>query len=106
MAVMAYVSLPSQIPSVIEVTREPPGISMCQLVRNAYVASRQRVITLVLNGVTTEEVDAALDSIVPLYPLDIPGLKYVLIENWQCSAARLSSDDPPVRLIGDDYAEQ
>lgn len=53
---------------------------MSQLVREAYEASRERPIILLLNGVTVEEVDAALDPIVPLYPHDIPGVKYVLCE--------------------------
>ena len=79
MPAMAAASLSPQTLSVVEVTRDPPGISMCQLVRDAYEASRERQIILVLNGVTTQEVDAALDPVVRLYPLDIPGLKYVLL---------------------------
>lgn len=56
---------------------------MCQLVRDAYAASREKLIILVLNGVTIEEVDAALDPVVPLYPFNIPGVKYVTFEETQ-----------------------
>lgn len=64
------------IPPVIEVTPNPAGTSMCELVREAYKASQERMIILLLKGVTPEEIDAALDPVVHLYSLDIPGVKY------------------------------
>lgn len=88
MFAMSHMPFPCDAPAVIEVTRNPPGISMCQLVRDAYAASREKLIILVLNGVTVEEVDAALDPIVRLYPYNIPGVKYVMFEEAQRSPSR------------------
>ncbi|WP_336970128.1 hypothetical protein [Sphingobium aromaticiconvertens] len=93
---MTHILSPSDAPPVIEVTRNPAGISMCQLVRDAYEASRERQIILLLNGVTVEEVDAALDPIVPLYSLDIPGVKYVLFEGRE----RMAGIEQPMLSSG------
>lgn len=90
---------PRDVPPMIEVTRDPPGISMGQLVRDAYEASRERVIVLLLKGVTTEEVDAALDPIVPLYPLDIPGLEYVLFEGGEALLSQPVNSPAPARRM-------
>jgi hypothetical protein len=67
--------------AVVEIVPDPPEGTLTTLVRDAYFASQRGVIILVLNGVSPGQVDDALDPIVRLLPLSIPGLRYLDISD-------------------------
>jgi hypothetical protein len=71
--------------AVVTVTAHPVGSSFETVVRNAYRASRDGIVIMVLDGVSTTEVDDALDPLVPLLPLTIPGVRYVDAVDWRGS---------------------
>jgi hypothetical protein len=55
----------TKLAGVIEVGLDAKGEVPVDLLRSAYLASRDGTVILVLNGVSTREVDRALDPIVP-----------------------------------------
>jgi hypothetical protein len=76
-----------QVFAVVTVTAHPIGSSFENVVREAYLASRDGIVIMVLDGVSTTEVDDALDPLVPLLPLTIPGVRYVDAVDWRGSAS-------------------
>lgn len=76
--------------AMIEIVASRDGRVPAELVCTAYRASVRGPIVLVLNGVCWQDVDRALDGLVVLLPLDIPGIVYVDVadEAAVLSAAR------------------
>lgn len=55
----------TKLAGVIEVALDEEGEVPVDLLRSAYLASRDGTVILVLNGVSTKQVDRVLDPIVP-----------------------------------------
>lgn len=63
--------------AVIEIMTDPVGGFPAELLRSLYRASDQGMLALALERFDPDSVDAILDDIVSLLPLDIPGVLYV-----------------------------
>ena len=63
--------------ALIEVVRDPDGAPPGPLLRLLYQASGMGEIVLALRDIEWQDVDAELDSLVPLIPLNIPGIRYI-----------------------------
>jgi hypothetical protein len=55
----------TKLAGVIEIGLDANGEVPVDLLRSAYLASRDGTVILVLNGVSTKQVDCALDPVVP-----------------------------------------
>ncbi|WP_022683013.1 hypothetical protein [Sphingobium bisphenolivorans] len=69
---------------ILEITRQRDGALPGRLLHLAYRASQRGRVLLLLNGVSSFEVDAVLDPLVQEMPLDIPGLLYCDINDPVC----------------------
>jgi hypothetical protein len=65
------------IQALIEITYQAPRKLPYNLLRMAYAASRFGEIGFVLSGPTALEINRVLDDLVPCFPLDIPGVRYI-----------------------------
>jgi hypothetical protein len=65
----------------IEITPQADGQFPVELVKEAYRASARAPVVLVLRSSDFGAVDMVLDPIVPLFPLGIPGVVYVDVNN-------------------------
>lgn len=74
---LAVTSGTDRVRAVVDITAEPAGCTLEELVVSAYRASRDGVVVLVLSGVSPAEVDRILDPVVPSMPLTIPGVRYL-----------------------------
>lgn len=72
---------PRNLLAVVEILPDEEGLLSADLLRAAYGASRDGVIALALTGVTVPAVNAVMDRIVPDFPLDIPGIRYLTTPN-------------------------
>lgn len=67
--------------SIIEITLQPDGRVPAELLKEAYRASIRGKIVFVLQNVSPGTIDEILDDIVPLLPLEIPGVLYIDISD-------------------------
>lgn len=75
--------LPERLAAVVEISRRADGQLPDERIAAAYRCSRENAVLLVLNGVTSTEVDRVLDPVVAASGLDMYGVVY----------ASLSSED-------------
>jgi hypothetical protein len=68
---------PRRLQAVIEIVPGRGGDLPENLLRNIYRASQGGVIALALTDVTAAIVNKVMDRIVPLFPLTIPGIRYI-----------------------------
>jgi hypothetical protein len=68
---------PRRLKAVVEIIPGPNCVLPEGLLRNIYCASKGGVIALALTDVTAEVVNKVMDRIVPLFPLSIPGIRYI-----------------------------
>jgi hypothetical protein len=68
---------PRRLQAVIEIVPGRGGDLPVDLLRNIYRASQGGVIALALTDVTAAIVNTVMDRIVPLFPLTIPGIRYI-----------------------------
>lgn len=79
---------PRRLKAVVEIVPVHDGTLPKNLLRTVYRASQGGVIALALTDVTAAVVDKVMDDIVPLFPLNIPGIRYIDTEN-QSMLARI-----------------
>ncbi len=68
---------PRRLKAIIEIVPGRRGELPETLLRNIYRASQGGVIALALTDVTAAIVNTLMDRIVPLFPLTIPGVRYI-----------------------------
>jgi hypothetical protein len=68
---------PRRLKAVVEIIPGPNRVLPEDLLRNIYCASQGGVIALALTDVTAAIVNTVMDRIVPLFPLSIPGIRYI-----------------------------
>jgi hypothetical protein len=68
---------PRRLKAVVEIIPGPNCVLPESLLRNIYCASQGGVIALALTDVTAAIVNKVMDRIVPLFPLSIPGIRYI-----------------------------
>lgn len=68
---------PRRLKAVVEIIPGPNCVLPESLLRNIYRASQGGVIALALTDVTAAIVNKVMDRIVPLFPLSIPGIRYI-----------------------------
>jgi hypothetical protein len=79
--------------TVIEICPKPDGSIPEELIRKAYLASQSMAIVLILRDISPKVVDPTLDDLVPHLPLNIPGVKYVRVQDQaEVSRALVNAD--------------
>lgn len=68
---------PRRLKAIVEIVPARRGELPENLLRNIYRASQGGVIALALTHVTAAIVNKVMDRIVPLFPLTIPGIRYI-----------------------------
>lgn len=65
------------IQAVVEIAADLDGRLPDVLLAGAYEASSRGLVVLSFTGVTWEAVNEILDRVVPRFPIDIPGVRYI-----------------------------
>jgi hypothetical protein len=72
---------PSRLKAVVEIRPGFDGELPQDLLRTIYSASQDGTVALSLTNVAVAAVNKVLDQIVPLFPLTIPGVRYLRTDN-------------------------